>query len=694
MTKVSTIIAALKRKKYPIALCIILVVAVLVRLLFFNGLHGHDDWLYIFDVRAYTSGIDESIDSLWGLRFTIIAPIMIIFKLFGPSYFGAFIPSILYSLGSVIFSFLIYVQLFKDKNMALLAAFFMALYPLDIFVATTIRGDVEVNFFLGLAFLLFLKGRANIRNRFSRAGATQLVLAGSAVFFAYMTKDYAVTAIGAFFLLFIYESIMKKRLQLPYVLIPVGFVICFSIEGAVFHATHGDFFHRFTTPNRLYSEWIEQDDYENDPSISPEYSFCVLSNLQTESCGERFHKQGFTNSYNSENVTIGLTGFYFYPLLLAIPLILIKRDHKAILPLLFMAFLLAYMTFGTMNLNIYQFMHKETRYFNLVSIFLVVLIARTFHLLPTGQRKTSPRLYFALTISTIIFLTTTGFVTLWFNHQEYIENLQHLEEVNAFVMERSDSSFYVSSYYSIAIDLLSGYGFSTPEHFNGKLISSRKYGENIDLQFLSQKRIQAKEHYVITKGDDDLQKVQSTLNLKEPLQKRMVKTFGSGIHSVNILRIGPEDLVLSPQNGNGSYLNELTLKSYDLEYGELLFNIGLGKKPLQLQQTVYSVGLASHANAQYEFLLNRQYSVFNAVIGLDTANGCDSGSIVFEVYTDNDKLMYRSPVMTITTSPIDISVNIDAAETLQLVVQDAGDGITCDHGTWGDAHVQKSTSRE
>jgi 4-amino-4-deoxy-L-arabinose transferase-like glycosyltransferase len=117
-----------------------------------------------------TTGKDE-----WGVRFPAIfraygdykLPVYIYVtaiseKFFGPTTLAVRLPSVLAGIGTVIFSYLLVLELFKRKNIALISAFLVAIEPWSLFLS---RGAFEAN----LALFLIVSGVYLFLKSFRRA---------------------------------------------------------------------------------------------------------------------------------------------------------------------------------------------------------------------------------------------------------------------------------------------------------------------------------------------------------------------------------------------------------------------------------------------------------------------------------------------------------------------------------------------
>lgn len=139
------------------------------------------------------------------------------------------------------------------------------------------------------------------------------------------------------------------------------------------------------------------------------------------------------------------------------------------------------------------------------------------------------------------------------------------------------------------------------------------------------------------------------------------------------------------------WLDTLDLQSLHQSWGHPQINRSMREKPLTIAGQVYERGLGTHATSTFRILLNRGTERFTASVGLDDAAGTD-GSVVFQVLADG-KRVYSSGTMKRGQAAKLVDVDLRGVRTLQLLVTDAGDGITNDHGNWADARFTVSGAK-
>ena len=110
---------------------------------------------------------------------------------------------------------------------------------------------------------------------------------------------------------------------------------------------------------------------------------------------------------------------------------------------------------------------------------------------------------------------------------------------------------------------------------------------------------------------------------------------------------------------------------------------------ITLNGTTYPKGLGAHAPSDVRYNLAGTCQRFFADVGVDDEMG-SLGSIVFQVWLDGVKA-WDSGTMngTTATKPVGSASGLDVTgkQTIQLVITDAGNGNTSDHGDWANARL-------
>ncbi|MBN2210833.1 MAG: NPCBM/NEW2 domain-containing protein, partial [Sedimentisphaerales bacterium] len=132
---------------------------------------------------------------------------------------------------------------------------------------------------------------------------------------------------------------------------------------------------------------------------------------------------------------------------------------------------------------------------------------------------------------------------------------------------------------------------------------------------------------------------------------------------------------------------KLELLSQD--YEELESNQSVNYTPLAIGSRRFERGLGTHSVSHIRVRVPQPIIRFSAWIGADNndwgAPGC-RGSVVFRV-SAYDRELFRSKVMRSKEDPQSIDIEVDGAKELDLYVDDAGDGSTCDYADWAEAKI-------
>jgi hypothetical protein len=134
------------------------------------------------------------------------------------------------------------------------------------------------------------------------------------------------------------------------------------------------------------------------------------------------------------------------------------------------------------------------------------------------------------------------------------------------------------------------------------------------------------------------------------------------------------------------WLSELDPTFVQQQYGSLKYDKTFNLQPLTLRGQRYDFGLGTHAFSEIRFNLDKEYSLFESIIGLDDSQAGGIGSVVFEVWVD-DRKAYKSKILRAGDPPKSLSIDVSGAATLKLIVTDGGDGNHCDHADWAEARL-------
>lgn len=227
----------LKNKQFQ-KLIAILALGVFLRILFFPGFYPSDQYSYSVDAVKIVNGKWQVPDYGASTRWGIIIPTAFFYWLLGVNEFSSTLWSMLCSIGTMIVAYLLGKQL-KDETSGLLAAFLLAIFPLEIIYAGQLMADGPLSFWLLFALFCFLRGEALEARKTRRVS---YLLSGFALAMAYASK-LVTMLIAPFFIVYI---IVRRRIDLQHGWIFLGFVIVFALEFMVYQVAAGNGFHRLS----------------------------------------------------------------------------------------------------------------------------------------------------------------------------------------------------------------------------------------------------------------------------------------------------------------------------------------------------------------------------------------------------------------------------------------------------------------
>jgi hypothetical protein len=132
-------------------------------------------------------------------------------------------------------------------------------------------------------------------------------------------------------------------------------------------------------------------------------------------------------------------------------------------------------------------------------------------------------------------------------------------------------------------------------------------------------------------------------------------------------------------------LTDLAPLGQSSSYAPARFNRTFDDKPIGLEHRLYAKGIGMHANSRITYRVPEGAVALCAIVGLpDSSSSCRSGSVVFEVRDETDRLLANTRVIRTFDPAVPMRVDLRGAKEISLVIEDGGDGIDCDHGTWGD----------
>lgn len=150
------------------------------------------------------------------------------------------------------------------------------------------------------------------------------------------------------------------------------------------------------------------------------------------------------------------------------------------------------------------------------------------------------------------------------------------------------------------------------------------------------------------------------------------------------------EVPIPPPTGS-PYLSDLSFVSSSNGWGPVERDTSNGEQaagdglPLTIRGTGHSKGLGVHADSDVAFFLGGNCTRLTATVGIDD-EVAPYGSVTFAVVADG-RTLTTTPVLTGTSQPLPLDLDVAGTQQLHLVVSDAGDGNAHDHADWADARL-------
>lgn len=344
MSELQTEGSSISSKREFWTLIVILVIAFALRLSVYSGFVDGDDSAYIsWSVQVAEQGEMSEGAHHWSRRIAVYYPVAALFALFGKSLVWAAAVPLFWSMCSIVLIYLTGKTVYEDARIALLGAALMAVFPLDVIMATQLFPAMGMAALTSAAFLAFYQAE-------KKDSKLLYAAAGLALGLAYMHRA---TALYMFLPLGIY-LLYRRRWRWGYLSIGVGLAIAVTIESLAFWAALDDPFNRF--------KWITS--YTTRPPADLTFS--------EPRPGGRYLAPFFTFSTEQE---FGL--FYFF-ITWATVTLLVKKDKASWPLILFFVTVALYSLWGTVSLRGYRNAAPWPRYLTMFSMPAILLLARWF----------------------------------------------------------------------------------------------------------------------------------------------------------------------------------------------------------------------------------------------------------------------------------------------------------------------------
>ncbi|MBN2016405.1 glycosyltransferase family 39 protein [Candidatus Dojkabacteria bacterium] len=380
----------IKLKNIDFKLIVILAFALFLRLYFFVGIGGNDDFVYSNTAWNFANhGFSAyPFEIMASLRLMVVVPLSILYRIFGASNVNAGTFPLFCSLLSIILTYKIGKLIFGEKT-ALLSAFLYSIFPLEAVYATQLVPSIPLTLFWLLSIYSFLCAEKKSPFLGLRISSNIMLLLSGVFWGCSYLANISGVFLAPFFVIYI---ILNRKFRKEYILILVGFLPIFMAENILYY------FYRH--------EWLWR------LKVGHEEEIRVNTNTALNYYPRVLFRVIDPNFFSHE----GHFGLFAYLFVLLLPYLIYRRDKKSLVFAVFVLSIFAYMQFGIMTTT-GRPMIKWMRYLIRFVPFTVLLISRAVVLLLKDFKFKAHKVYywyvslFALTVT--IFTTPYYLVKSW-----------------------------------------------------------------------------------------------------------------------------------------------------------------------------------------------------------------------------------------------------------------------------------------
>ncbi|MEM4097899.1 MAG: hypothetical protein QXS81_04350 [Candidatus Micrarchaeaceae archaeon] len=414
---------------YQIQLLLALIVfSAIMALILLKGISIYgDDVSYISLAPQIISGTFKEFADIFSIRLLMIVPLALSIYAFGYNNLGGGAYSILCYLGGIAVTFFIGRKVYDSPKTGLLAAFLYSIYPMSVRYSSTADVVSPTALYLGLSLLFFV---------YARKGGSKWLYVFSGIFtFLGTLVDPISYVYAVVFLIYIIAACIldiyrKRSLRVDYspFLYFLGIITAVLILGFVNLrlTTTGEPFYELNVTNNFYSSTGSPNTifYTN-----ADLMFYIKGMFPYNFTGELFSGNfgsfatTLKNLFSVYSLTPSDVGLFTYFLIIFVIYILVRKDKDSYFLLAFSALAMLYLEFGTMSITHYYPMYRLVRFTVIISIPLMIILARGIIILMSrARRKSLYRRLGGIAIITVLFATSLPIDYFWYalNHNSVL----------------------------------------------------------------------------------------------------------------------------------------------------------------------------------------------------------------------------------------------------------------------------------
>lgn len=401
----------------------IVILGVILRITFFSGYVSGDDAAYIAKAFQYSAGDLTPPYSHWGGRIFVVLTTTLSYLVFGVSELSTVLVPFILSVGGIVVAFYLGKELF-DSQVGLLAAGFTAFIPAEVLFASHLFPYASLSFLTALSLLLFLKGQR--LNNF-----TLVFVAGLMMGLAYLSRVTALYC-GLFFVLMI---IWNKKIDRSYFVYVGGLIGILLLEAVWSYFQSGEPFYRFTHILMNRAGIAGEETKLIEAAATKEWSQPLSWYF------EPFIRPIFEQEFG---------GFFLFLWPVIIYQLIWGKNRKVKLLLLWIIPLFLYISYGSTSPVDYRTLRRLPRYYSIIIIPCMVLMAYQVAALTNLKLK----------VMAVLSLAGMSLICLLVDNSPYVTERE--QELARYINSNPDQTFVVPR--SLYLDYLFYSGFQEPKN--------------------------------------------------------------------------------------------------------------------------------------------------------------------------------------------------------------------------------------
>jgi len=379
-----------------------------------------DDVVYAETAYQIYAGMFKEDNFIFSHRFLVNFPIALFYYLFGPSDFSASLWSFTCAVLTVVLTYFIGTILF-NRRVGFLGALLFVFFPLVGLLATASGDNIPMEFFATLSVFFFLWGRSE---KDKTKKHLKYFASGAFLFSGLLTTPEAFVMFFFFgvYTILSYALNKEEKISLSTFYFVFGIIFAWLLIAGYEFITINDPLFFFKSQIDFYSnvgKKVGEDLYAGIPGATqdPNFYIGVMFPYQFNlNSAQDFLISFWNNLDNAENK---YTGFYFYLFLIAAMLLILLKERKSYLMILWAVSTIGYLEFGTMSFPKYIFMHRLERFLLIGAVPVCVTIAIFIERL---IEINNPIKYFFVAFCLIVLLYPSILINVfWYKTNYYVK---------------------------------------------------------------------------------------------------------------------------------------------------------------------------------------------------------------------------------------------------------------------------------